>query len=42
MSFQEPAKRTTARDIQARKGGKPIVMLTAYLKPQELSISIAT
>lgn len=30
MSAQAPAKRLTARDIQGRKGGNRIVMLTAY------------
>lgn len=38
MSAQTPAKpvssrRLTARDIQMRKGGKPIVCLTAYTSP---------
>ena len=30
MSVQEEIKRFTAPDIQARKGGEPIVSLTAY------------
>lgn len=30
MSVQEPARRLTAPDILARKGGEPIVALTAY------------
>ena len=30
MSVQSAAKRLTAPDIRARKGGEPIVSLTAY------------
>lgn len=34
MSSQATSRRITARDIQNRKGGQPIVSLTAYTAPQ--------
>lgn len=33
MSAQSPAKRTNVRDVLARKGAEPVVMLTAYTMP---------